>query len=125
MLLAVPALGLIALNVVWASFVIGIFSTRFRDIAPIMQSLTLLLFVLTPIFWTTKSLHDQGGQMSERAKLAELNPLFHYLEIVRGPLIGEPVARYHWYIVIAITVVGWVLALLAMKKFRSRVPYWV
>ena len=61
-LLAVPALILVALNVVWASIVIGIFSTRFRDIAPIMQSLTLLLFVLTPIFWTTKSLHAQGGQ---------------------------------------------------------------
>jgi ABC-2 type transport system permease protein len=124
-LLAVPAMGLIALNVIWASLVIGIFSTRFRDIAPIMQSLTLLLFVLTPIFWTTKSLHNQGGQMSERAKLAELNPLFHYLEIIRGPLIGEHVAAYHWYIVIAITAVGWLLALLSMKKFRSRVPYWV
>lgn len=124
-LLAVPAMALIALNVIWASLVIGIFSTRFRDIAPIMQSLTLLLFVLTPIFWTTKSLHNQGAQMSERAKLAELNPLFHYLEIIRGPLIGEHVAAYHWYIVIVITVVGWLLALLSMKKFRSRVPYWV
>ncbi len=124
-LLAIPALVVIGLNVVWASFVIGIFSTRYRDIAPIMQSLTLLLFVLTPIMWTTEVLEQQGGQAAERAKIAELNPLFHYLEIIRGPLLGQSVEAYHWYIVLAITAVGWLLALVALKKFRSRVPYWV
>lgn len=124
-LLAIPALILIALNVVWASFVIGIFSTRYRDIAPIMQSLTLLLFVLTPIMWTTQVLEDQGGAAAERAKIAELNPLFHYLEIIRGPLLGEHVPAYHWYIVISITAGGWLIALFALKSYRSRVPYWV
>jgi ABC-2 type transport system permease protein len=40
-------------------------------------------------------------------------------------MIGQSVAAYHWYIVIAITVVGWAAALVALRKFRSRVPYWV
>ncbi|MCW0194574.1 MAG: ABC transporter permease, partial [Rhodococcus sp.] len=31
----------------------------------------------------------------------------------------------HWYIVITITVVGWAVALLALRKYRARVPYWV
>ena len=67
----------------------------------------------------------RGVRLAGRARLAELNPLFHYLEIVRGPLIGESVAAYHWWIVLTITVIGWGLAILSLKKFRSRVPYWV
>ncbi|WP_443624008.1 galactan export ABC transporter permease subunit Wzm/RfbD [Antrihabitans stalagmiti] len=122
---AIPALVLLMLNALWGSIVFGIFSTRYRDIAPILGSFVLLAFVLTPIMWTTKALEQQGGQAAERVKLAELNPLFHYLDIIRAPLIGEEQEAYHWYIVLAFTVLGWTLALLAMRKYRARVPYWV
>ncbi len=122
---AIPALGLLFLNAMWVSIVFGIFSTRYRDIAPILGSLTLMLFVLTPVMWNTKSLEAQGGQVSERAKLAEIVPTFHYLEIIRAPLLGDDQHLYHWLIVGAITVVGWIVAIFAMKQFRSRVPYWV
>ncbi|MFE3289634.1 ABC transporter permease [Rhodococcus sp. NPDC059234] len=122
---AIPALGLIVLNALWVSIMFGIFSTRYRDISPILGSLTLLLFVLTPIMWTTESLKSQGGQAAERVKLAELNPLYHYLEIIRAPMIGKPQEAYHWYIVLAITVAGWAFALFALRKYRARVPYWV
>jgi ABC-2 type transport system permease protein len=124
-LTAIPALVLIIMNSLWVSFVFGIFATRYRDIAPILGSLILLLFVLTPIMWTTEALSGAGGQISERAKLAEINPLFHYLAIIRDPMIGQPQKAYHWYIVIAITAVGWLLAIHAMRKYRARVPYWV
>ncbi|QNG20951.1 ABC transporter permease [Rhodococcus triatomae] len=124
-LMAIPALALLGLNAVWVAIVFGIFATRYRDIGPILSSLTLLLFVLTPIMWTTQSLEAQGGQVAERAKIAEINPLFHYLDIVRAPMIGQPQEAYHWYIVLAITVVGWTVALLGMRKYRARVPYWV
>ncbi|MFC4606073.1 ABC transporter permease [Rhodococcus kronopolitis] len=124
-LAAIPAIALIVLNALWVSIVFGIFATRYRDIAPILSSMTLLLFVLTPIMWTTQSLEAQGGAVRDRAKIAELNPLFHYLDIVRAPMIGQPQQMYHWYIVIAITVVGWAVALLALRKYRARVPYWV
>ncbi|MEN0136163.1 MAG: ABC transporter permease [Rhodococcus sp. (in: high G+C Gram-positive bacteria)] len=122
---AIPAIGLIVVNAAWVSIMFGIFSTRYRDIAPILGSMTLLLFVLTPIMWTTQSLEAQGGQAAERVKLAELNPLFHYLDIVRAPMIGQDQQAYHWYIVLAITVVGWTAAILALRKYRARVPYWV
>ncbi|KAF0963931.1 galactan export ABC transporter permease subunit Wzm/RfbD [Rhodococcus sp. T7] len=124
-LAAIPAIALIVVNAAWVSIMFGIFSTRYRDIAPILGSMTLLLFVLTPIMWTTQSLEVQGGQAAERVKLAELNPLFHYLDIVRAPMIGQDQQAYHWYIVLAITVVGWTAAILALRKYRARVPYWV
>ncbi|MBL1073415.1 ABC transporter permease [Nocardia sp. 2] len=124
-LLAIPGMLLLFLNAMWVSIAFGIFSTRYRDLAPILSSTTLMLFVLTPVMWSTKALHDQGGQVSERARLVELVPTYHYLEIVRAPLLGDPIEIRSWVIVLGITVVGWVVAILAMKQFRSRVPYWV
>ncbi|CAM2978594.1 ABC transporter permease [Skermania piniformis] len=124
-LLAVPAIALLVLNAMWVALVFGIFATRYRDIAPILGSMTLMLFVLTPVMWTTKSLSAQGGEVADRVRLAELNPTFHYLDIVRAPLIGEPQQAYHWYIVLAITGLGWILALVALRQYRARVPYWV
>ncbi|TSE00705.1 ABC transporter permease [Skermania sp. ID1734] len=125
LLLAIPALVLIFLNSMWVSLVFGIISTRYRDISQILSSLVLMLFVLTPVMWTTSSLKQQGGQVAERAKLAELVPTFHYLEIVRAPLLGEPQHLYHWVIVCGLTAAGWVLAILFLRKYRARVPYWV
>ncbi|MET9025879.1 ABC transporter permease [Nocardia sp. NPDC004168] len=123
-LMAIPAIALIFLNSMWVSIVFGIFSTRYRDIAPILGSTTLMLFVLTPVMWTTKTLQSQMNN-GDRAKLAELVPTFHYLEIVRAPLLGEPQELRHWLVVGVITLLGWIVAILAMKQFRSRVPYWV
>ncbi|MFY2788096.1 ABC transporter permease [Rhodococcus sp. KRD162] len=122
---AIPALVLILLNAVWVSILFGIVATRYRDIAPILGSFVTLMFFMTPIVWTTTGLQQMGGEAANRAKLVEINPLFHYLDIIRAPLIGEDQQAYHWYIVLAFTVVGWALAIFALKKYRARVPYWV
>ncbi|AEF38609.1 galactan export ABC transporter permease subunit Wzm/RfbD [Hoyosella subflava] len=124
-LLAIPGLVLIMLNVVWVTMFFGIFATRYRDIQPILNSMTLLLFFMTPIVWTTEGLIARGGEAADRARIVEINPLYHYLEIVRAPMLGNSVALYHWGIVIACTVVGWVLTIVALRNYRARVPYWV
>jgi ABC-2 type transport system permease protein len=125
LLLAVLGLAVLLLNGVWVAMLFGILATRFRDIAPLLDSMVQLLFYMTPIVWTTQTLYEQGGQIADRARIAELNPLYHYLEIVRAPMLGEPVAAYHWWIVLGCTAVGLLLAFAALRRFRARVPYWV
>src|SRR5699024_8883937 len=112
-------------NGVWVTMLFGILATRFRDIAPLLESMVQLLFYMTPIVWTTQTLYEQGGEIAERARIAEINPLYHYLEIVRAPMIGQPVDAYHWWIVLACTAGGILLAFLVLRRFRARVPYWV
>nr|WP_231587680.1 ABC transporter permease [Corynebacterium comes] len=124
-LLAIPAMALLILNGVWVAMFFGIVATRYRDIAPLLEAMVQLLFYVTPIVWTTQTLKEQGGDIAQRALLAEINPLYHYMEIIRAPLIGQPLAAYHWWIVLACTAVGLILALLAMKQWRFRVSYWV
>lgn len=123
--LFIPALALLLVNGVWVAMFFGIVATRFRDVAPLLEALTQLLFYVTPIVWMTNTLKDQGGAVASRARIAEINPLYHYMEIVRAPMIGEPVAGYHWLIVIACTLVGIFVAGLAMRQWRFRVSYWV
>jgi ABC-2 type transport system permease protein len=124
-LLVIPAIGLFVLNAIWVSIVFGILSTRFRDIGQLLTTVVQLVFFMTPIIWSTQSLTSATGEESSRLKIVELNPMFHYLEITRGPLLGESVQFYHWAIVIGCTVVGWVLAMLVMRNYRARVAYWV
>jgi ABC-2 type transport system permease protein len=119
----IPALALIMLNCIWTSLVFGIVGTRFRDIGPLLNSIVQLLFFMTPIIWNDETLARQGA--GRWGKIIELNPLLHYLDIVRAPLLGAQQELRHWLVVIVLTVIGWILAALAMRQYRSRVPYWV
>ncbi|AZA12371.1 galactan export ABC transporter permease subunit Wzm/RfbD [Corynebacterium gerontici] len=123
--LVVPAMALLIVNGVWVSMFFGIVATRYRDFSPLLEALTQLLFYVTPIVWTTETLYEQGGAVSERAAIAKLNPLYHYMEIIRDPLIGKPIEWENWIVVGICTVVGLFLAMLAMRRWRFRVSYWV
>ena len=123
--MSIPALLIIVINGVWVTMFFGILATRYRDVAPLLESLIQLVFYMTPIVWSTRTLYEQGGAVADRARIAEINPLYHYLEIIRGPLTGQHVAAYHWWIVLGCTAGGLILALVAMRQWRSRVSYWV
>lgn len=124
-ILAIPGLALLVANGVWVTMLFGIVATRFRDVTPLLDSLVQLLFYMTPIVWMESTLTDRIGELGNKAYLAELNPLYHYMAIIRGPMIDQPVEMRSWLIVIALTVIGTLGALVLMRKWRSRVSYWV
>ncbi len=53
---------------------------------PLLFSLVQLLFYVTPIIWNDQTLRQQGA--GTWAKVIEFNPLLHYVDIVRAPLLG-------------------------------------
>ena len=119
-LLAVPAFLLLVLNGLWCALLAGIIATRFRDIPPIIASLTQLLFFMTPIVWSYERLKS-----NPLAAYVELNPVMHFVEILRQPLLGQPIVWRHWAVVGVITVVGCAVSLVCLRNYRSRVAYWV
>ncbi len=121
---AFPAFGLLVLNGAWVALLIGIVSTRFRDLPPVTQSIVQLLFFLTPIVWIYEDLLDNPN-VAERARIVEFNPIFHFVEILRRPMLGMDQHVHNWVVVAAITVIGWTLTLLVMRRYRGRVAYWV
>jgi ABC-2 type transport system permease protein len=124
---AIPGFLLLAINASWVTLLLGIISTRYRDIPQVINALIQLLFYLTPIVWPIDQLQAGGGRAaaSWALPIIQFNPLFHFIQIVRAPLIGQAVSIYSWIAVLSITIVGWALALIAMRNYRARVSYWV
>ncbi|SET58699.1 ABC transporter permease [Geodermatophilus poikilotrophus] len=125
-LAAIPAFALLVANGAWVALLAGIVSTRFRDLTPITQSIVQLMFFMTPIVWIYEDfLNNPNPTIAERARLAEFNPFLHFIEIIRSPMLGADQNLRHWVVVGVITVVGWVMTLVVMRRYRARVAYWV
>jgi len=118
-LLFIPGFVLFCANAIWIVGVLGAACTRYRDIQQLVGSLLQISMFLTPILWTPEQLQ---GRM---ALLADLNPLYHLIAIVRDPLLGRTPAPMQWVVVLAITVVGWTLLIRIMTKLRHRIVYWL
>ncbi len=82
MLLVLPGLVLLFLNSIWLGIVIAILSTRFYDVPQIVANLLQVVFFSTPIIWQAKALGDAP-------LIAEINPIYHLVEVVRAPLLGR------------------------------------
>ena len=125
-LYAFPAFALLVVNGAWVSLLLGMATTRFRDLTPITQSVVQLMFFLTPIVWIYDDLvNSPNPAIAERARLVEFNPFLHFIEIIRQPMLGQDQQIRHWIIVLVITVVGWAVTLVVLRRYRSRISYWV
>jgi len=122
-LLAIPGFALLALNAGWVVLLFGIASTRFRDIPQVVTSLSSLLFFMTPIVWSVDILYQRLH--STKTYVYKLNPFYHFMEIVRAPLLGMQQHWHHWAVAGFFAVVGWSVTLVVLRKYRSRVSYWV
>ncbi|HDR8973930.1 ABC transporter permease [Burkholderia vietnamiensis] len=117
-LMVIPGLLIIVAASVPLSILLGIFCARFRDMQPIVGSIVQLAFFLTPIFWKPSAL-------GHRAYVAHYNPLYMFLELVRGPLYG-PLPDVSVYIGAGITtVILYALAIPLFIRFRSRIAFWI
>ena len=117
-LLALAGLAAVCVNGIWVGLVCGTVTARFRDVPPVVDSVMRVAFLATPIVWTPVLL-------SERAWLVRFNPFHHLLEVVRAPLLGELPAAGSWFVVGAVTVVGWTFALALYARCRGRIAFWL
>ena len=100
----------------------GIVATRFRDIPPIIASLTQLLFFMTPIVWSYERLRSNPPARAVRR--AESRDALRRDPPCSRCSASRSCAR-HWIVVGVITVVGCGAALVCLRNYRARVAYWV
>jgi lipopolysaccharide transport system permease protein len=117
-LLAIPGLLLILINGAAVTLCIGMVSARFRDVPQLVNSLVQIIFFVTPIMWRPELLHG-------RTYIADLNPFYHLLEIVRAPLLGGLPSAKNYLAVLLITAVNLAVVGAFFARFRSRISYWV
>ena len=115
---ALPGFVLLTINALWIGLLLGLTSARFRDIPLIVANVVQVMFFITPVIWKPSMLPD-------RALFLELNPFYHFMEILRGPLLGSTPGVENWLVAIAITLIGWGITLFFYTGYRWRLAYWV
>ena len=118
-LYALPALVLWLIDGLAICFLLGPIGARFRDIPPIIASITQIAFFVSPIIWKPELL--KGSALD----LLWLNPFFTMLEIVRGPMLGETVSLQVWGSALGYSAVLIGLAWLLFSRTRARLAFWV
>lgn len=116
-----PGLVLLVLNLSWITLLLGMLSARFRDMPPIIASFMTIAFYVTPVMWYPTLIEDN----SLAHLLLGLNPIYHWLQIVRLPLIGEWPTWENWGLALISAGIGWGITLLAYRKYLNMIAYWV
>lgn len=119
-LLLIPGLALVAVNAMWVAMLLGIFGARFRDIPPVVVAVLQIVLFLTPIFWNAEQIKGKVGFV-----LTDLNVFYHFVLLVRSPLLGSPPPALSWAVAVGVTVVGWTVALAFYARFHRRIAYWL
>jgi len=117
--LIIPGFVILTLNLFWISMLLGIICVRFRDVSTLVGSLTQIAFFITPIFWVPQLAGNQ------RSVIVDSNPIYHLIELLRGPMLGYAPANLSWIVTIGSAVVGLSLTFVFFSRFRSRIPYWL
>jgi lipopolysaccharide transport system permease protein len=118
LLLAIPGLLFLFLNATWLGLLLGMLCARFRDIPPIVSSMTQVAFFLTPVMWKKEMLGRYQWA-------ADINPLYHLIEVVRAPLLGQLPPMLSWVAVAALIAVGFAVTFPLFARYRARIAYWL
>ncbi len=118
-LLALPGLLVMSIALFFVSLILAIICTRFRDMPPIIQNLTTVLFYFTPILWQTRYLPDRYSWVKD------YNPLTHLIEIIRAPLLGSFPSKYSWLAALLVTLISALIAIPMLARYRNKVAYWL
>ena len=117
-LLAIPGMFLVVLNQIWLSIVVGILATRFRDITQIVATTIQISMFVTPIMWPVSAI--PGARF-----IADINPFYHLIELVRAPLLGDVAEPLSWLVVLAMCVIGYGFAAIMLTRASRRLVYWL
>jgi ABC-type polysaccharide/polyol phosphate export permease len=119
--LAPLSLALVVANTLWIGLVISLVGARFTDVGQFTSNVFLFAFLLTPIVWYP-SMAPAG---SLRGSFMRLNPFFHMIEVIRAPILGEPLEPASVVFLGVMTVFGWMLAAFVYRRYSRFVPIWI
>jgi ABC-2 type transport system permease protein/lipopolysaccharide transport system permease protein len=117
-LLAMP---IVVANALWCGLVLALMGARYRDLGQLVSNLFMFGFLLTPVIWHASLMPAN----TVRGEIMRANPLYHLVEFVRAPVIGEPLGHSTLVYVAVMTVLGWLVATAAYRRYARFVPIWV
>ncbi len=117
-LLVIPGLLMLCINLAWLGLFLAVLSTRFRDVSLIVATIVQIAIFATPIMWPVSSVGDNTF-------IVDINPVYHLIDLVRAPLLGQRPAQLSWIVSIGMALGGSLLALRVFQRSRRQIVYWL
>jgi ABC-2 type transport system permease protein len=116
-----PSILVVLLNVAWMGVLVAVVGARLPDVSQFIGSALMFGFLFTPIIWRAELVPAD----TLRGSIARANPLFHMVEVVRAPLLGEPLEILTFIYLAVFLVVGWATAAIVYRRYAKFVPIWI
>ncbi len=116
--LILPGLVIVCITGVWMALLSSLLTLKFRDAQTATATLMQVLMFATPIFWSKDLL---GKKL---AHLADWNPMFHLVELIRQPVLGHAPSLINYQVAIAWMIIGMLVTILIYGHVRRRIAYW-
>jgi ABC-type polysaccharide/polyol phosphate export permease len=110
---------LFLINLSWIIVLFSLIGGRFPDFHRFLPSLMYALYIGSPILW-------QPERLGEKYQfIAQLNPIFHLMEVVRRPILGEAPTLLSWCAVIFLAVAGWLISFQTLIRTHREIVLWL
>lgn len=116
----VPGIFLVSITGFWMSLMMGLICTRYRDLLQIVNTFLQIVMFVTPIFWAPTQM---GGLRS--TLFVNCNPVYHYINVIRAPLLGNAPTFINWVVVLSITLILAVIAFWFFAKHQRKLVFWI
>jgi len=117
-LISVPSLLLIFISINSIGVLLAFASIRYRDLINIIGFILQLLFFFTPILW-------HPSILGKSIALVNMNIIYHWIEIVRQPLLGMKIPDYSFIIIALSTLFLLLLSFIVIGKYQNKFVYWL
>lgn len=116
--MALAGFALNTLVLLGVSVCFSLANVRYRDMRMIILNMVQILPLVTPVFWSRATLKSHLW-------IADLNPLYHMLEIMRAPLLGQEPALASWLVSATAAILALGMAYIGFRRFRHRIIFWI
>ncbi len=99
-------------------YLIAFVSAIFRDIPHIIKTINQMAIFVTPIIYTKEML-------GSRFIIADVNPFYHIIEIMRSPLLNKELDLLNWTIVISSLIIIKISVIIFGKYIQDKTPYYI
>ena len=120
-LAAIPGFMLWLVDGVAISFLLGTLCARFRDIPQIVAAGMQVAFFMTPVMWQAAILRGHSGTEN----IILYNPFVYILDLVRNPLLNEPLSALFVMKALLVSGVLVLVSFVSFARFRGRISFWV
>ena len=116
--LSILGVVLLVLFLVPVSIIVAISCCRFRDLEQLIGNAMMIFFFITPVLWKPELLNGRA------VEFVQYNIFFHFIEVVRRPMLGEFPTSINYFVCIGIIIMVMAIAIFMYSGTRKRLAFW-